>query len=67
MTKKEELLIDGCKILKVSKEVTMIVLACLRTETEQGMMLNWMRKHYQEIPTEEEILKIAEKIKEKVD
>lgn len=66
MTKKEELLIDGCKLLKVSKEVTMIVMACLRTDKQQGMMLDWLKKHHQENPSEDKILEVAEAIKEQV-
>lgn len=39
MTKKEELLIDGCKLLKMSLEPTLVVMAALRTDKQQGVML----------------------------
>ena len=66
MTKKEKLLIDGCKILNIRLEVTLIVMACCRSDKQQGVMLDWMKKHYQEKPTEEEVLEIAETIREEV-
>lgn len=66
MTKKEELLIDACKLLNVRLEPTMVVMACLRTEEQQATMLDWIRKHYKENPTEDEIIEIAEAIMEKV-
>ena len=53
--------------LKVSKEVCIIVMACLQTERQMGTMLDWIKKHHQEKPTEEEILQIAELIREKVE
>ena len=66
MTKKEELLIDGCKILKMNQGATMVVMAALQTDRQQGMMLDWMKNHYQENPSEDEILQMAEVIREKV-
>lgn len=41
-------------------------MACCRSDKQQGVMLDWMKKHYQEKPTEEEVLEIAETIREKV-
>lgn len=66
MTRKEELLVDCCKLMKVSLKVTIILMACLRTDKQQGTMLQWMKDHYQENPSEEELLQIAEEISEKV-
>ena len=34
MTKKEELLIDWCKLLKMHKEAILVVMACLRTDRQ---------------------------------
>ena len=66
MTKKEELLIDWCKLLKMHKEAILVVMACLRTDRQtdrqQGTMLDWLMKHYQENPSEDMILQVAEKI-----
>lgn len=66
MTKKEQLLIDGCKILNLRQEAMLIVMSCCRTETQQAMMLDWMKKHHKENPSEEEILQVAEAIREQV-
>lgn len=66
VTRKEELLVDGCKLMKVSLEVTIVLMACLRTDKQQGTMLHWMKDHYQDNPSEEELLQIAEEISEKV-
>lgn len=66
MTKKEELLIDWCKLLKMHKEAILVVMACLRTDRQQGTMLDWLVKHYQENPSEDMILQVAEKISEAI-
>lgn len=66
MTKKEELLIDWCKLLKMHKEAILVVMACLRTDRQQGTMLDWLMKHYQENPSEDMILQVAEKISEAI-
>ncbi len=66
MTKVEELLVDCCKALNLKVEETLIVMACCTTEKQQLTMLDWMKKHYKENPSEDEVLKIAELIREKV-
>lgn len=66
MTKTEELLIDCCKLMNVSKEVMIVIMACLRTKVQQEVLLLWIKDHYQDNPSEEEILQIAEEISEKV-
>lgn len=66
MTKTEELLIDCCKLMNVSKEVMIIIMACLRTKVQQEVLLLWIKDHYQDNPSEEELLQIAEEISEKV-
>lgn len=52
--------------LNVSKEVAIIVTACCQTEKQMETMLNWLKKHHQENPSEEEILEVAEAIMEQV-
>lgn len=66
MTILEELLVDGCKILNLKPEPMLVVMACCRTKKQQLTMLDWMKKHYKENPSEDEVLKIAELIREKV-
>ena len=53
--------------MKVSKEVCMIVIACCQTENQIGTMMDWIKKHHQENPSEAEILQIAEAIKEQIE
>lgn len=66
MTKKEGLLVDWCRTLKMRKEPIIAVMAWLRTDKQQGTMLDWVLKHYKEHPTEDQILEIAETIAEQV-
>ena len=66
MTKIEEILVLCCRELKMSKEAMLIVMSCCQTEKQIRTMLDWIKKHYQENPSEDEILEIAEAIREQV-
>lgn len=61
-----EFLVACLHSMKVSKEVCTIVIACCQTEKQIGTMMDWIKKHHQENPSEDEILQIAELIREKV-
>lgn len=66
MTKLEETLILCCRELNLRMEPAMVVIVCCRTEKQQLAMLRWIKNHYQENPSESEILRVAEEIMEKV-
>ncbi|MBO5427820.1 MAG: hypothetical protein J5996_05280 [Prevotella sp.] len=52
--------------MNLKPEPMLVVMACCRTKKQQLTMLDWMKKHYKENPSEDEVLKIAELIREKV-
>ncbi len=52
--------------MRISMEVTTIVVACCQTEEQIGTMMDWIKKHHQENPSEDEVLEIAEAIREQV-
>lgn len=68
ISKIEETLIQclASKELGMRKEPCMIVMSLLTTDKMRGTMIDWIKKHYKENPTEDKIIEIAETIKEKV-
>lgn len=52
--------------LGMRKEPVLIIVSLLTTEKQRGTMVDWLIKHYQENPSEDKILEIAELIREKV-
>ena len=66
MSATEEILI-GCLAapdLKLREAVALIVLSLLKTERQKEAMVYWIRDHYKENPTEDEIIDVAEAISE---
>lgn len=66
INKMKEFLVSCLHSMKVSKEVCTIVIACCQTREQVGTMMDWIKKHYQENPSEEQILEMAETIKNQV-
>lgn len=64
----EEILIQclASKELGIRKEACMVVMSLLTTDKQRGIMVDWIEKHFKENPTEEEVIEIAEVIKEKI-
>ncbi len=68
LSKIEETLIQclASKELGMKKEACMIVMSLLTTDKMRGTMIDWIKKHHKENPTEDKIIEIAEAIKEQV-
>ena len=70
MTEKEDkfqtLLICCLEEMKLPKENIIAILTMLQTEKQMGTMLDWIKKHYKENPSEDIIIQIAETIKKQV-
>jgi len=64
--KMTEYLVACLHSMKVSKEVYTIVIVCCQTEKQIGTMMDWLTKHYQDNPSEDQILQIAEAIRERI-
>lgn len=54
------------KELGMRKEPCIVVMSLLQTEKQQGTMIDWIKKHYKENPSEDMILQVAEKISEAI-
>ena len=59
-------LIAGLRALGMRKEPVIVVMSLLRTEKQLTTMMDWIATHYQKNPTEDKVIEIAQKIKEKV-
>ncbi len=65
-TKKDDLLIQSFHALGMRKEAAIAAFSMLKTEQQAETMLDWIYKHHKENPSEDEILEIAEAIREQV-
>ena len=65
MTRKEELLVDGCKLIGLSNDETLLVFQLLRTEEEFSDMLDWLIKNIKSRPKPIYIIMAAGEIQEK--
>ena len=54
------------KELGMRKEPCIVVMSLLQTEKQQGTMIDWIKKHYKENPSEDRIIEIAELINSKI-
>ena len=61
-----EFLVACLHSMKVSIEVCTIVVACCQTEKQIGTMMDWIKKHHHEKPSEDMILQVAEAVREQV-
>lgn len=59
-------LIAGLRELDMRKEPVIVVMSLLKTEKQLTTMMDWVATHYQENPTEDKVIQIAEAIKEQV-
>lgn len=57
-------LVDGLYLLGMRMEPVMVVMPMLTTEKQCRRMMDWIALHYQEHPTEEDAIEMAERIKE---
>ena len=62
----KEFLVACLHSMKVCEAVCAIVLASCQTEEQIATMMDWIKKHHKENPSEDEILQMAEVIREKV-
>lgn len=65
-TKKEDLLIQSFHALGMRKEAAIAAFSMFKTDRQADTMLDWIYKHHQENPSEDEVLEIAEAIREQV-
>ncbi len=63
-TNNEDLLIQSFHALGMRKEAAIAAFSMINTDKQAEMMFDWIYKHHQENPTEDEILEIAERIRE---
>ena len=61
-----QILIDGLKLAGIDLNNTQAILLLLRSETQQGTMINWLAKNLPRGAEKEEILDAAAQIYEKV-
>ena len=66
LKKTRQTLIAGLRMLDMRKEPVIMVMSLLRTEKQLTTMMDWIATHYQKNPTEDKVIEIAQKIKEKV-
>ena len=59
MTRKQELIIDGCKLLGLSNDETISVFQILRNEKEFSDMLDWLIENIESKPTSVEVIVAA--------
>lgn len=65
-TDKEDLLIQCFHALGMRKEAAMIAFTQLKTDKQAEVMFAWIYKHHKENPSEDEIIQMAERIKDQV-
>lgn len=59
-------LIEGLRTVLKDKEVMTAIALMLKSEPQMLTMLDWIVKHYKENPSEDFVIKIAQKISEQV-
>ena len=58
--------IAGLHEMDMRKEPIMIIISLLKTEKQLQKMMDWIATHFEDNPTEDEVIEVAERIKEKV-
>ncbi len=66
LSETKKLLIEGLKTVLKDKEVILAIALMLKSEGQMLTMLDYIVKHYQENPPEDEVIQIAQAISEQV-
>ncbi len=66
LSETKKLLIEGLRTVLKDKEVMTAIALLLKSEPQMLTMLDYIVKHNQENPSEDEVIQVAQKISEQV-
>ena len=63
----KKVLINGLSLILTDKEVITAIALLLKSERQMRVMIDYIYKHQKENPPEDEVIQVAQKIKEQVE